>query len=162
MVISDIASVNVNAYIPESELKNLKIGQNAEVTISAVDQTVAGKVTEVGGVADPTSRTFTIKIKVPNPHYKIRPGMIAEVKILSSNPKAALFVPSNALLKGENNQNYVYVADKKSSKAFRRNVSVGEISENKVEIISGLTEGESIVVEGQNGLVNGSLISIKK
>lgn len=161
MVISDISSVNINAYIPESELKNIRIGQDAEVNVSALDQTIFGKITEVGGVADPASRTFTVKIRIPNPNFKIRPGMIADVKINSANQKSGLFVPSNALIKGENNQNFVYVADKNSGKAFRRNVSIGEISDNRIEIVSGLKVGENIVVAGQNNLVNGSVISIK-
>jgi len=81
LVVSDINRVKVNAYIPENQLSQIRIRQEAQVLVGALGETFTGKVTEVGGSADVTTRAFTVKIEVPNPKHNIRPGMIAEVQL---------------------------------------------------------------------------------
>lgn len=81
LVVSDINRVKVNAYIPENQLSQIRIGQEAQVLVGALGETFTGKVTEVGGSADVTTLAFTVKIEVPNPKHNIRPGMIAEVQL---------------------------------------------------------------------------------
>ncbi|WP_223705964.1 efflux RND transporter periplasmic adaptor subunit [Flavobacterium potami] len=81
LVVTDINRVKVNAYIPENQLSQIRIGQEAQVLVGALGETFTGKVTEVGRSADVTTRAFTVKIEVPNPKHNIRPGMIAEVQL---------------------------------------------------------------------------------
>ncbi|KAA9340383.1 efflux RND transporter periplasmic adaptor subunit [Larkinella humicola] len=161
-VVSDIRTVKVNAYIPESELHRIKLGQQATVLVSSLNETFTGKVIEVGSAADATSRAFTIKIELPNPRLLIRPGMIAEVKILSSQLKNRLALPAEAVLHDLDNQSYVYVVAADQNKAFKRKVSVGQLINNQIEITSGLAENETVVTGGQQKLNDGSLISIAK
>jgi len=162
LVIADISTVKVNAYIPENELHNVQIGQIATVQISALDTSFQGKVTEVGSAADPSSRTFTIKVEVPNPKLLIRPGMVAEIKLSSKEYHAALTVPGESVLHNTNEESYVYVIDKKQSKAFTRTVSIGQLVNNRVEITNGLSAGELIVSGGQQKLSNGAFVNIPK
>lgn len=157
LVISDINRVKVNAYIPESQLSQIKIGQNAEVNIAALNETFTGKVQEVGGVADPTTRAFTIKVEVSNSNQKIRPGMIAEVKLASGDDKKSLFIPSSAIMRSSGGQSYVFVVD--NNKAYQRNISIGGMSADKIEVVSGLESGETLVVGGQQKLTNGATVS---
>lgn len=161
-VVSDISTVKANAYIPESELQNIKIGQEASVLVSSLDETFKGKIIEVGSAADPSSRAFTVKIKIANPKLLIRPGMIAEVKINSGRKGTFLAVPTEAVLRNLNNQNIVYVVDKGKNKAFERKVSLGRLTDNYIEIVAGLTAGESIVTAGQNKLTDGADITENK
>lgn len=161
-VISDISTVKVIAYIPEGELRNIKLGQTASVLITSVGETYSGKVIEVGSSADLTSRAFTVKIEIQNSKQLIRPGMIAEVKLSSSQEKEMITLPAEAILHDFNNQSYVFVVDKKQNKAFKRKISIGNVVENKIIITSGLNVGETIVTAGQNKLNDGSLISINK
>ncbi|WP_080054349.1 efflux RND transporter periplasmic adaptor subunit [Spirosoma aerolatum] len=159
-VVSDISKVNVNAYIPESELHTIKIGQSARVLVSSVGQTFTGKVKEVGSVADVTSRAFTVKIELPNPNGLIRPGMIAEITLASNQPVDRLLLPAEAILHDTDNQSYVYVVDKGQQKAFRRNVSVGQLVKNKIEVTAGLSPQEIVVTGGQQKLTDGSSVSL--
>jgi RND family efflux transporter MFP subunit len=161
-VVSDIRKIKVNAYIPENELHNIKIGQKAQALISALSETYEGKITEVGSAADPASRSFSVKIEVDNPKMMIRPGMIAEVTIASENKKEVLVIPVEAIQHDFNNQSFVYVIDNKLNKAFRRNVNLGQLFNNKIEITSGLIENEIVVTGGQQKLVDGSLITTNK
>lgn len=86
-IAKEITDVQVNqasdehTYIPENQLRQIRIGQEAQVLVGALGETFTGKVTEVGGSADVTTRAFTVKIEVPNPKHNIRPGMIAEVQL---------------------------------------------------------------------------------
>lgn len=162
LVISDISKVKVNAYIPENRLKDIKIGQDVEINIDAVNAVRNGKIAEVGGMADPTTRAFTVKAIVDNPDNSIRPGMIAEVTITAPDSIMATTVNIAALLRTPDGQPYVYVADKERKQAFRRNISIGAVRNNRIEISSGLEAGETVVIGGLHKLSNGSKINITK
>ena len=162
LVISDISKVKVNAYIPENRLKDIKIGQDVKIRIDAVDAVRNGKIAEVGGMADPSTRAFTVKAIVDNPGNVIRPEMIAEVSFTSPDSIMTTTVNSAALLRTPDGQPYVYVADKERKQAFRRNVSIGAVRDNRIEIASGLEAGETVVVGGAQKLSNGSSINITK
>lgn len=162
LVISDISSVNINAYIPENQLSSVRIGQQASVDITALGRTTTGKVIEVGSAAEATSRAFTVKIKVANPGMEIRPGMIAEVKFKDSTEKQGIMIPTEALLKDAGGESFVYTVDLSLKKAFKRRVSIGALSANEIQIVSGLKEGESIVTGGQHKLSDGVAVSISK
>lgn len=161
-VVSDIRTVKVNAYIPESELHNIKLGQQAKVLVSSLSETFTGKVTEVGSAADAASRAFTIKIALENPKLLIRPGMIAEVKLSSNQNKDALVLPTEAVLHDLDNQSYVFVADAERKVALKRKISVGQLIDNQIEITSGINENDRVVTAGQNKLTDGASISINK
>jgi RND family efflux transporter MFP subunit len=154
-VVSDIRTVKVTAFIPEDELHLIKLGQEATVIISSLSDTFTGKVTEVGSAADPASRAFTVRMEVHNPRLLIRPGMIAEAKIFTGQQTSALVVPMEAVQHDPANQSYVFVADSAQQKAFRRNVNLGTIINDQIEILSGLSENEIVVTGGQQKLVDG-------
>jgi len=161
-VIADIRKVKVLAYVPEGELHEIRIGQAANVRISALDKTFTGKVMEVGSAADATSRAFTIKIEIENPGLIIRPGMIAEASITTNTEKQVILLPAECIQQDLANQNFVFVVDSAQNKAFRRRVSLGNMVDNKIEIVSGLSGKEVVVTGGQKRLSDGSPITITK
>lgn len=160
-VISDIHTVKVIASIPETDLQQVKIGSEAQVYISSIDSALTGKVIEVGSVSEPTTRSFNVKIQLKNPRLIIRPGMTAEVKITSGKKTEILAVPAEAVLRDLDNSAYVFVADEKKKQAFKRKVSLGQITGNNIEIASGLNINEIIVTGGQHKLENGSSVTLK-
>jgi membrane fusion protein, multidrug efflux system len=161
-VVSDIRKVKVNAFIPENELHNIKLGQDARVLVSSLNETFNGRIIEVGSTADAASRAFSVKIEVENPKMLIRPGMIAEVTIVTGQDNELLVIPVEAVLHDFNNQSFVYVVDESTSKAFKRNVSLGQAMDDKIEVISGLKDNELVVSGGQQKLVDGSPVIITK
>ncbi len=160
-VVSDISTVKVNAFIPENELHAIRIGQEARVYISSLGETFTGTVKEVGSVAEATTRAFTVKIELSNPKLLIRPGMIAEIKLSSPKAKEVIGLPAEAVLRDLDNQSYVYVVELSEKKAYKRLVSIGAITDNRIEITSGIKEGETVVVGGQYKLSDGSSVIIK-
>lgn len=160
-VISDIHTVKVNASIPETDLHLVKIGSEAYVFISSINTTVTGRVKEVGSVSEPTTRSFNVKIQLKNPGLAIRPGMTAEVKIMSGKKAEMIVIPGQAVLRDLDNSSFVFVVDEKKSQAFKRKVSLGQIAGNNIEITSGISDNEMIVVGGQHKLSDGSAITLK-
>jgi RND family efflux transporter MFP subunit len=116
----------------------------------------------VGAVADPSARAFTVKIEISNPNGIIRPGMIAEVNLVTGEIKEVIELPVEAVLSDFNNTNYVFVTDKNSGKAFKRNISIGKLYDNQIEIVSGLAEDEIVVTGGQHKLTDGTPVIVQK
>lgn len=161
-VVSDISRLKVSTYIPENELHFASIGERVKVSVSSVNQVLDGRIVEVGSAADPSSRAFLLKVEMNNPGLIIRPGMIAGVVINSDESESVLAIPAGAVSHDFNDQSFVYVADTVKHKAFRRFVVTGKIINDKIEIISGLKDGDPVVTGGQQKLVDGSDIAIHK
>jgi len=160
-VVSDIHTIKVNASVPESDLHQVQIGSMASVYVSSIDSTFRGKVTEIGSVADAATRSFNIKIELKNPNLLIRPGMTAEIKLSSAKQTEIITVPANVVLHDLDQSAYVFVVDTQRKQAFKRQISLGQIIGNDIEILSGLSPDEIVVIGGQNKLNNGSFIIVK-
>ena len=159
--ISDIFNVKAVASIPEMELKNIKIGNKAFVHIAAIDSTFIGTISDIGTVAEPSTRTFTIKVALPNPQLLMRPGMTAEVDIPTGKTTNILTVPVKSILNDASNNSYVYTMDTDKNIAIKREISVGKIIGDQIEIISGLSTGDLLIVSGQHKVVNGTSVIVK-
>ncbi len=159
--VSDIEVVKVNAYIPETDLQLIKMGSEARVYVSSIDSTYTGKVVEIGSLAEPTTRAFSVKIELKNPGLVMRPGMTAEIKIVSGRKTDILAVPGEAVLRDLDNTAYVFVADEVKKQAFKRKISLGQINENSITVAAGLAPEEMVVVGGQHKLNDGSSIVLK-
>lgn len=160
--VSDIHIVKVNAAVPETDLRLIKIGGMADVFVSSVNATFSGRVVEIGSVAEPATRSFSVKIELQNPNLIIRPGMTAEIKILSGQKSNIIAVPGDAVLREPDNSAYVFVADPVGMKAFKRKVALGRMTGSNVEVTSGILPNDLVIVGGQHNLINGSLITLKQ
>jgi RND family efflux transporter MFP subunit len=160
-VISDINPAKVTAFVPENELHLVKMGQPAKVSISSIDSVFTGKVTEITALADPGARSFPVRIEVNNPGLLMRPGMIAEIILPTAEQENIILLSPELIFNDPNNKTYVFVVDEASKKAFRREISLGKITRNQVEIISGLDENEMIVTDGRHKLSDGMRVIIE-
>ncbi len=88
--------------------------------------------------------------------------MIAEARIVVSEQKTGIRLPTECIVNDISNQNYVYVVDNSSHKAFKRKVSLGKMIANNIEILSGLSVGETVIISGQTKLSDGAFITIEK
>ncbi|MCE1189661.1 MAG: efflux RND transporter periplasmic adaptor subunit [Ignavibacteria bacterium] len=160
-VVSDISTIKVTASVPEAELRYIQKGQITDIYIPAIEEHLSGKISEIGAVADPYTRTYTIKIEMSNPGLKLRPGMIAELKITSATKVEIISIPGESILRDLDRTTYVYVADPSKNRAYKRLVSVGNPYENNIEITKGLSENELVVTGGQQNITDGASIKAK-
>ncbi len=160
--VSDIHVVKVNASVPETDLQFIRMGSEARVRVSSLDSEYAGKVVEIGSLAEATTRAFPVKIEVGNPDLLMRPGMTADIRIQSGKKTEIMAVPGEAVLRDPDNAAYVFVVDETRKQAFKRRISLGEIRENCIAVTSGLAPGEQVVVGGQHRLNDGTPVTIKQ
>jgi multidrug efflux pump subunit AcrA (membrane-fusion protein) len=129
--------------------KNSKIVVKTDA-IPGMDFT--GTVIEVSPVIDPMTRTIAVKASVPNAKKLLKPGMTALVTLTLGSKSDVLVIPREALL-----DSYLFVVI--DSVTERRDVAVGLIGDQYVEIMSGLSEGEHVVVVGQQRLAGGEKVN---
>ncbi|HNW53075.1 MAG TPA: efflux transporter periplasmic adaptor subunit, partial [Bacteroidales bacterium] len=108
---------------------------------------------------DNATKTFTAEVKIQNSNLKLRPGMFSKIQLNLGKGNAVL-VPNIALVK-QTGTNDMYVFVNKDNVAVKTLVKTGRMFDDKIEIVDGITEGNEIVVVGQNKLENKSPLQVK-
>lgn len=159
-LIVDMDRVKVKIDVVERDLPKITIGQEAQIKVDAYPEKVfTGKIWKISPVVDPISRKAPAEILVSNPKHLLRPGMFARVVIIIKTHKNTLFLPHKAVLK-QNGEKIVFVVQ--DSRAILKRVETGLSDEESVEIISGLNEGEMIIIEGNYGLSNNAQVRVNR
>ncbi|MDN5347527.1 MAG: HlyD family secretion protein [Clostridia bacterium] len=159
LTIVDLSSVIVTLGITEKDINYLRVGQEVSVEVpTAASGKFKGKVTNISPAADPRLKTYTVKIEIPNPNGVIKPGMTARVTFTGAQAKNVLVIPKQAVI-NRGGQNLVFLV--REGRAAARVVEPGLSDTERVEIRSGLKEGEEIVVKGQEFLEEGRRVEVR-
>jgi membrane fusion protein (multidrug efflux system) len=143
-------------YFPERELPRVRVGQSATVEVDAQPgKEFPARVTLVNPVVDRSNGTFKVTLEVRDPQGLLRPGSFARVRIRTGVFDDALLLPRRAML-NEDGEDFVFVA--RGDTVARRPVRLGAISGDTVQLLAGLSAGDSVVSIGQGGLKQGSRI----
>ena len=154
----DISRVRLIANVVEKDLKQLQSGDVTRVEVDAFPgETFMGRIARVSPVLDPATRTAPIEVEIPNPSYRLKPGMYARVGITLDTTKDALVVPANALVDLGGRRG---VFQPLSETAVFRAVQVGNEQGKLVEILGGLTEGQEVITTGAGQLRDGDRITV--
>jgi len=150
-----IKEVYVRASVPENEINKMKKDQIANISIPALgSQIFNGKIEKIGVVANPISKTYDIKILISNPKLEIKPGMACDIVINISSENNIITIPYQSIIKDNKGENFVYIIDSQSKTAIKKVVQLGSFINNKIEILSGISEGDLVVTEGKQKLSN--------
>ena len=145
--ISDLTTLWAIAEIKEKDVALVHVGQEATLRVLAYpDQAFAAKVTLVGNEIEEKTRTLEVRLQVDNAPGKLKPGMFADVEIVTNVLDDVLVVPDDALQTLEDQQ-VVFVAAGGGT-FTKRTVKTGREQSGRVEIANGLQEGESVVTKG--------------
>jgi membrane fusion protein (multidrug efflux system) len=151
-VLSQIDDVYVELTVPQQHHADLQAGQEAVMTVDGLaGRTFQGRVELIRPAADTASRTFGVKIRVPNPQGILRPGMFARGAIVVAVRRQVLQVPEQAIMTAVSGPNVFVVND---GRAVRRPVGLGVHQQGLVEVTSGLSAGERVVIQGQDALTD--------
>ncbi len=159
--VADFDPLLARIRVPEKNIGKIAVGQGARITVeSAPDKTFRGRVKMISPVVDPESGTIKVTIEIPEQETGIlRPGMFASVYIITETHKSALVIPKKAqVLEGEGNQVFVYEKDEETGmgRASRKKIKIGFTDNERLEVLSGLSEGEHVITVGQEGLRPGT------
>ena len=137
--------------VPDRDVPLTDVGDAAEVTLDALGTEVfKGKVSRFAETEDPTSRTMHTEIDLPNPDNRIRPGMYGIAKIILDTSTKNSTLPASCLV-GESKGGKADVYVIKDGKAKKTQVAVGADDGIRVEILSGLTPEDEVIVEHRLG-----------
>jgi RND family efflux transporter MFP subunit len=152
----DISRVRLVANVVEKDLKQLQTGDTTRVQVDAYPgETFTGRIARVSPVLDPATRTAPIEIEIPNPDFRLKPGMYARVSITTDTTKDALVVPSDALADLGGRRGVFQILN---DTAVFRTVQVGSEQQKFVEILSGVTEGDQVITTGARALRDGDRV----
>jgi len=174
VTIVQMDTVKVIVYVPENQIRFMAPGLQAKLTVAAYPgQVFYGAVDTVSPTLNPTTRMFSVEIKVINEDRLLRPGMFAEVSLAVDPHPNALLVPKETVLHREqyientvNSEtgirqvNHVFVVEDET--AHMRTVTLGHESDTMVELCDGVTMGEQVVIRGLNKLNDGDRVTVVK
>jgi len=147
--IADLSRVWILADIHEYEIPWVRVGQTARVELPfAAGTVIDGTITYLSPFLDNETRTVKARIEVANPGLQLKPAMYANVSIATGAAEESLAIPQNAILNSGNGQT-VFVALGEGRFAPRPVKSGGRDDDGAVQILSGLAEGETVVVSAQ-------------
>ena len=155
--LDDISTIKLDVSIPEVHLNLLRPGLALQAWSAAYpDNTFDAQVRTVRSRVDPITRSATIRAHIDNRNLLLRPGMLMTVRLTTSR-RQALMVPEEALVQRADKVSLYTVAENTASS---RPVTHGARHDGWVEILSGLAEGEPVIVEGTIKVRDGSQVRI--
>lgn len=142
--IVDLSTVWMEGEVYEQDLPLIRLGQRAEAELQAIPgATFAGTVAYIYPTLNPDTRTVRVRVQLSNENHRLKPGMFATLRLFTAAGRSVLSVPRSAVLStGERNLVFVKRAD---GMLEPRPVEIGGASSDRIEILSGLAGGDTVV-----------------
>ncbi|MDG1733266.1 MAG: efflux RND transporter periplasmic adaptor subunit [Thalassotalea sp.] len=148
LVIGDLSEVWINVEVFERQTSSVKIGDTVSMTLDYLPgQNWQGQVDYIYPVLNEQTRTLVVRLKFDNSDGKLKPNMFAQVNIIPSNEKQRLLIPKEALIRTGKQDRVVLALGEGRFKSIE--VNVGKVFDQKVEILAGLDDGETVVTSAQ-------------
>jgi HlyD family secretion protein len=151
MTLGDIREVYVKGKVDESDIGKVYMGQPARIKVESYkDKTFSGKVTKISpmGVEKDNVTTFEVRVSIDNSSGELKSQMTANAEILLEEHKAILMVPEGALIYDKDRKASVQVPDPDAKDGRKKlDVTVGISNGSKTELLSGLKEGQQVILQ---------------
>jgi RND family efflux transporter MFP subunit len=156
--IVNTSNLKLTVQVPENYLHKVEKGSEILITLPDINKTVKSTISVKGNTIDPSTRSFYIEAKIPA-SKDFRPNQIALVKIQDYEANNTVTIPMNTLQNDQQGK-YVMVAVKEKDRlvARKRQLSIGQLYGNELEVKSGLEKGDTLITEGFQGLYDGQPI----
>ncbi|MBM4161375.1 MAG: efflux RND transporter periplasmic adaptor subunit [Ignavibacteria bacterium] len=157
--IVNISVIKIQAEVPELYSGTVPVGTQAVITFDALPgDTLRGKVSFVGSTVSAANRTLMVEIILPNPYRKLKPEMVAKVKLMRKSKANAILVSENVIQLVDRDRTIVYV--EKGGVAEERRLKLGARQGNMVEVLEGLNPGDHLIVGGYQKLANATPVFV--
>lgn len=156
--IVDQSNLEAIVYLPEHQLSNVQLGQQALLQFNARQgKQFLAQIRSISPVIDSRSGTFKVTLSLDNEEMQLKPGMFAQIALTFDTHKDTLTIPTDAIITLDN-QSKIYLV--KNNKAVEVLINKGFVQEQLTEISGELSEGDSVVVNGQHNLKTDALVEI--
>ncbi len=146
-------------HVPERELSVLRKGLEVSMSLDAwPGESFSGKIIRISPVVDPSTGTFRVTAKITDHGQMLKPGLFGRVGILYDLHEDVPVIPRSAVIT-EDELSHVFVINDEGS-AARRDVQLGYEREGLIEVLVGLTQGETVVTAGKGSLSDGTQVEV--
>ena len=157
----NIGSVKVKISVPENDVQRIKKGSSMKIIVPALgNREFSGTVTERGVSADPRSRTYEVKATIQNSDGQLLPGMICQAFTNYMQGTTGVFIPANLVQLDSDNSTFVWVVN--GDKAVKRVIVISSETAQGAQVSGGLSDGDQLIVAGQQKVSNGMKVEIVK
>ena len=158
ITLDDLKKVIIDIKVPENYVGVIKPGLKAEITSSAFNKIFDGKIETISSRIDPSTRSILSRVIVDNSKFEIIPGQLMTVKIIY-NETEEIGVPESAVTI-QGSTAFVYVVN--NGKAEKKDIQIGKRNFGKVSVLSGINEGDLVIIEGVSKVRNSAKVKIIK
>ncbi|BDA79613.1 hemolysin D [Leptospira kobayashii] len=160
MTVISVKSVYVAFSVNEGDLSKLKVGLKADIKADvSPDKTYRGTVKKISPYVDSKTHTAEVKIQLDNQYSLLKPGMFVRCEVITGKEEKSIFVPLTSLIAVNETEAFVFVV--RNKRAYKKQVKLGAKKEDRVEILDGLEEGDSIALSSVSRLFDGILVTPK-
>ncbi|MFR9619915.1 MAG: efflux RND transporter periplasmic adaptor subunit [Rikenellaceae bacterium] len=157
--VMDYAKMLLDVSLSESTMSYIELGMPVYVThYSISNRPVKAVIDQISPAIDSETRTYKAVIEVDNHDLLLRPGMFVQTDIVTASVEDAIVIPKS-MVRTSRGRSYVYLAD--GTSAMQTEITTGIDNDTYVEVVSGLWEGDKLIVEGYETLRDRSKITIE-
>ena len=164
MRIVNLRNMYIEAEVPENYITSISKGKKVEVFFPVLNKTVYAKIRQVGNYINPNNRSFKIEVSVPNNGNLIKPNLTAKLKINDYTNNNAILIPLSIISEDSQGLQYVFVTSEKDlnnvAQAKRMTITTGKTQGDFIEILEGISDGNSVIEEGARSVKNGQKVKI--
>ncbi len=162
--IVNLSNMYVEVEVPEAHLANVTPGKLVEVYFPVLGTSVQTKIRQTGHFINPGNRSFSVEIPVPNKDGAIKPNLTAIAKINDYSNDEAILIPQSVISENATGQQYVYLIKENGPEteviSKKTIIELGKTQGDYVEVLSGLSEGDNIIVEGARSVRDNQQVKV--
>lgn len=163
--VMDLRKVYLEANVSEKYLNKISASSKVKIKFPDVAEELETSITRIGDYINPANRTFKVQIKVPNANLKLKPNLLAKIKIRDYYKEHAIVAPVSVIQQDRKGQNYFYSLKKDASDGFevlKKVVEIGLVYENEILIETELDPKTVFVDKGARSVQAGDLVNVIK
>lgn len=159
--LQQLTPIFVDFSIPERYFSQVSLGQQLDITVQAYPESFKGKIVAISPEIDSASRNVHIRGLIANDDKRLKPGMFTQISILTGRMKDVLSLPDTAITYNPYGNSVFFIKESEQGlQAYNRQIETGESRSGRVEVLSGLNAGDTIVSAGQLKLRNAMLVKL--
>jgi len=162
--IVNLSNMYIEVDVPETYLGQITKGKEAMVYFPVLGDSVKTKIRETGNFINPSNRSFSIEIPVPNKKGTIKPNLTARVRLNDYSNESAILIPQSIISENAAGDQYTYVSSEPNENneavVTRSIITTGKTQNGFVEVLSGIDNGNHIVQEGARTVKDGQKVKI--
>jgi RND family efflux transporter MFP subunit len=153
----------VNVGLADRDIIKIKTGNSAIITFDAYPgQNFRASVSQIAQTVNPATGTYEVELEISNEGKKLISGFVANAKISPAGQNSTLVVPVAALAEASGQIAYVFCLEGTTNTVIRKEIKIGKITNEEVELISGLTEKDIVITKGGGFLSDGQKVKVLK